>query len=84
LDASASVDSWTNFNRPIFFGLLLAWIISYLCLARGLSSSKRVVYVASIFPYVILTIFFYKATTLTGMRDGVYYLFAPEVSAKPI
>lgn len=64
------------------FALCLAWFISYLCLAKGLSSSKRIVYVTFTLPYVILTIFFFKATSLKGMSDGVYYLFEPEVSKK--
>lgn len=63
----------------MFLSLVLAWLISYLCLVRGLSSSKRVVYVASTFPYVILTLFFAKALTLKGMSDGIYYFFEPEV-----
>ena len=68
-------------NWPVATCLTLAWLISFACLARGLSSSKRIVYVASSFPYVILVVFFFKALTLRGWTDGVYYLFAPEVSA---
>lgn len=80
MDASPDVNLWTNFNWPVLLCLAAAWAISYACLAKGLSSSKRVVYVASTFPYVILTIFFFKAASLDGMSDGVYYLFEPEVS----
>lgn len=81
LDASESVDSWTHFNWPVMGALIIAWLISYLCLAQGLSSSKRLVYVASTFPYVILTVFFFKAANQKGMSDGIYYFFAPEVSS---
>lgn len=80
LQVSEDVDTWINFNWPVLFALLAAWLISYLCLARGLSSSKRVVYVTFTCPYVILTIFFFKATSLKGMSDGIYYLFEPKVS----
>ena len=62
--------------------LLLAWLTSYACLARGLSSSKRLVYVASIFPYAILALLFLKALSLRGMAAGVSYLFEPEVSSR--
>lgn len=81
LDASPDVDEWTNFNWPVTLALTLAWILSYLCLSRGLSSSKRLVYITFAFPYVILTIFFVKALQLKGMSDGIYYLFEPDVSS---
>lgn len=80
LDVTNEVGDWSHFNWPVALCLTLAWLISYLCLVRGLSSSKRLVYTISIFPYVILVIFFLKAFQLEGMEHGVRYLFAPDVS----
>lgn len=80
LDASADAGEWINFNWPVTLALALAWLLSYLCLFKGLSSSKRVVYITFTFPYVILTIFFAKALQLRGAADGVAYLFEPDVS----
>lgn len=80
LDASEDASSWTHFNWPVTLGLILAWLISYLCLVRGLSSSRRVVYVASTFPYVILTAFFCKVLQLPGTQVGIAYLFEPDWS----
>lgn len=80
LDISRDVDDFNSFNWSIALCLILAWLISYVCLVKGLSSSKRVVYVSSTLPYVILIIFFFKAMSLEGMSDGIYYFIAPDVS----
>lgn len=84
LNISDDVNHWTSFNWPVFVALCIAWLISHVCLARGLSSSKRIVYFTFTLPYVILTVFFFKATSLKGMSDGIYYLFEPEVSFENI
>lgn len=34
--------------------LLLAWIIVFLCLSKGVQSSGKVVYFTALFPYVVL------------------------------
>lgn len=80
LDITASVSDWSHFNWPVAFCLLLAWLISYACLVKGLSSSKQLVYVVSTFPYVILLIFFVKALSLPGMGHGLSYFIKPDVS----
>ena len=84
LNVTDDVNDWSNFNWPIAFCLLLAWLISYICLVKGLSSSKRLVYIISIFPYVILVIFFFRAINLRGMNHGLRYLFAPDVSIEQL
>ena len=38
--------------------LLLAWIIVFLCLSKGVQSSGKVVYFTALFPYVVLVSFF--------------------------
>ncbi|KAG9509399.1 Sodium-dependent neutral amino acid transporter SLC6A17 [Fragariocoptes setiger] len=78
LDVANDINEWNGFNYPIIVCLALAWAISYICLVKGLSSAKYVVYVTATFPYVILTIFLFKALTLEGMSDGIYHLFAPK------
>jgi len=80
LDISKDVNDFESFNWHIALALAFAWLISYTCLLRGLSSSKRVVYVSSTLPYVILMIFFFKTISLDGMTDGIYYFIAPNVS----
>jgi SNF family Na+-dependent transporter len=81
LNISSDVSDWSHFNWPIALCLAAAWLISYLCLVKGLSSSKQLVYIVSTFPYVILLIFLAKAVSLRGMGQGLSYFIEPDVSS---
>ena len=41
----------------------------------------QVAYVTAVFPYLVLTILFFKGVTLDGAGDGVEFLFKPDVSS---
>lgn len=58
--------------------LLLNWVIIYLCLARGIKSSGKVVYFTAIFPYVVLVLMSIYGCTLPGALTGLKYLFIPD------
>jgi solute carrier family 6 amino acid transporter-like protein 5/7/9/14 len=58
--------------------LLLAWIIIYLCLIKGIKSSGKVVYFTATFPYVVLVILLVRGVTLPGYYDGVLFFISPE------
>jgi SNF family Na+-dependent transporter len=38
-----------------------------------------VVYVTAIFPYIVLTIFFFRGITLKGALAGLQHMFSPKV-----
>jgi len=41
---------------------------------------SQVAYVTAVFPYIVLTILFFRGVTLDGAGDGVEFLFKPDVS----
>ncbi|ODN04311.1 Sodium-dependent neutral amino acid transporter B(0)AT3 [Orchesella cincta] len=78
LDISSDINTPRSFNLQIAAALIVAWILVYLCLAKGLASSPKLVYVTALFPYCVLILFFIRGVTLEGMSDGIIHLFSPK------
>ncbi|XP_026686924.1 sodium-dependent neutral amino acid transporter B(0)AT2-like [Diaphorina citri] len=72
------IDEPNGFNWQIAFALVLAWTVVYLCMMKGIASSPFVVYVTSMFPYMVLIVFFLRGITLPGMSHGLSHLFTPK------
>lgn len=58
--------------------LLLAWVVIFLVLVRGVKSSGKAAYFLAIFPYVVLIIILVRALTLEGAVDGVIFFIKPQ------
>ena len=48
-------------------------------LFQGIASSGKVVYFTAMFPYVVLTIFFFRGLTLQGALIGLQHMLTPKV-----
>ena len=46
---------------------------------QGIASSGKVVYFTAMFPYIVLTIFFFRGITLKGATAGLSHMFTPKV-----
>ncbi|XP_055585925.1 sodium-dependent nutrient amino acid transporter 1 isoform X2 [Uranotaenia lowii] len=60
--------------------LLLAWVIIFLVMVRGVKSSGKVAYFLALFPYVVLITILIRALTLDGAWDGVIFFLKPQWS----
>ncbi|KAG7300709.1 hypothetical protein JYU34_015035 [Plutella xylostella] len=79
LDASPSIEEPGAPRWWIVICLLLAWIIVFFIVMKGIQSSGKVVYFTSLFPYVVLTIFFIRGITLPGSSDGIIHMYKPKL-----
>lgn len=75
---SPDINTPIQFNWKIGLALVIAWILVYMCMIKGIASSGKVVYVTATFPYIVLIIFFFRGITLKGMGDGLRHLFTPK------
>ncbi|XP_072014775.1 sodium- and chloride-dependent glycine transporter 1-like [Amphiura filiformis] len=57
--------------------LIIAWVVTYLCMIKGIDSIGKVVYFTATFPYVILVILFIRGLTLPGAVEGIKFFVVP-------
>ncbi|XP_034384388.1 sodium- and chloride-dependent transporter XTRP3-like [Cyclopterus lumpus] len=79
LNISSSIEENGGIHMGQALCLLLAWVITYLFIARGVKSTGKVVYFTAIFPYVVLFIYLIRGFTLHGAFNGVAYMFTPKL-----
>lgn len=80
LKITDSISDMGSVSWQIVLCLILAWVIVYLCLIKGVASSGKVVYFTATFPYVVLFILMIRGATLEGSLDGVLFYLKPDVS----
>jgi SNF family Na+-dependent transporter len=66
LAAGGGQGGWDDINFSMLGLLFFSWFVIFLCIHRGIESSSKVAYFTALFPYLILTIFFFRGVTLPG------------------
>lgn len=60
--------------------LLLAWLICFVCICKGIKTTGKIVYFTALFPYVVLVIFVIRGLTLEGSMDGIEFYLSPNLT----
>ncbi|XP_031622432.1 sodium-dependent neutral amino acid transporter B(0)AT3 isoform X2 [Contarinia nasturtii] len=79
LDASPSMEDSGGLKWWIVLCLFAAWAIVFLIVMKGIQSSGNIVWFTSLFPYIVLTIFFIRGITLEGASEGLAHMLKPDV-----
>lgn len=58
--------------------LLLAWIVVYFVIIKGIKSSGKISYFLALFPYLVLITLLVRASTLEGTWEGIKYFITPD------
>ncbi|CAL8386011.1 unnamed protein product [Gadus morhua 'NCC'] len=71
---------WSGLHWEMVGCLLLAWVLCYLCVFKGIRSTGKVVYFTATFPYLMLILLFLRGVTLPGAMTGITYYLYPDLS----
>ncbi|BFZ05079.1 hypothetical protein BsWGS_08118 [Bradybaena similaris] len=77
LGLSDGIEDLGTIRWQIALCLLLTWTLTFFSLSKGVKSVGKVVYFTALFPYVVLTILFFRGVTLDGSKDGIIYYLTP-------
>ncbi|MED6266539.1 hypothetical protein CHARACLAT_003098 [Characodon lateralis] len=78
LGQTSGVEETGTLRWELFLILILAWILIYLCIFKGVKSTGKVVYFTALFPYVILIALLINNVQLPGASDGIDFFIVPE------
>jgi len=64
-------------NGILFAELLTVWVVTALCLIKGIHSAGKAAYVTVVLPVVMMVILFFACIGLEGAGDGLAYYLTP-------
>lgn len=79
LRISSGIEEIGTLHWDLVLCLLLAWVLCYFCIWKGVKSTGKVVYFTATFPYVMLVILLIRGVTLPGASRGIQFYLYPDL-----
>ncbi|OWF55397.1 sodium- and chloride-dependent creatine transporter 1-like [Mizuhopecten yessoensis] len=80
LGLSSGIDEMGTVRWDLALCLLLAWVIVYVCICKGIRTSGKVMYVTATAPYFFMLALLIRNSVLEGALDGVIYYLKPDLT----
>jgi SNF family Na+-dependent transporter len=78
LNISTKKDSLEGFHWPLLVTVILAWLLIYSVIRKGISQTGKIAVFTVLSPYVLLAVFLLRVSVLDGFGQGLIYLFYPD------
>ncbi|KAH1187741.1 hypothetical protein KIL84_020490 [Mauremys mutica] len=80
LKISAGIQHLGSLRWELALCLLLAWVICYFCIWKGVKSTGKVVYFTATFPYLMLVVLLIRGISLPGAMQGILFYLYPDLT----
>ncbi|XP_033122550.1 sodium- and chloride-dependent neutral and basic amino acid transporter B(0+)-like [Anneissia japonica] len=78
LQESPSMNDTGGIVWQLALCLLLAWVIVFFCVVKGIKSSGKAVYFTATFPFAVILALLIRSVTLEGAKEGINFFIYPE------
>jgi len=80
LQQSSGIGETGSLNTELLLALVVAWIIVFICLFKGVKWSGKVVYVTATFPYLVLFVLLIVGVQQEGAWIGIKFYIKPNLA----
>ncbi|XP_077980097.1 sodium- and chloride-dependent GABA transporter 1-like [Glandiceps talaboti] len=80
LQISEGIHDFGGIVWYLALALVVAWLLTYLCIVKGVKTTGKIVWFTTTFPYLVMTILLIRCVTLPGAGDGIYFYLVPDWS----